>query len=159
MKDSTGQEIADLLIALSEKQDWDHKTWKRCHELIQANLNEEVLNSFYQDFLTYPGIYNIRAFDYSGPLRVVQTGGSCTMQLASEQSKTLLSLEFTEKNTDFQMKARINRNDPCPCGSGRKFKKCCGVPDWGQPTAGVRVPKPSAPAPKTSSAEAEPPQE
>jgi len=22
---------------------------------------------------------------------------------------------------------RIGRNDPCPCGSGRKFKKCCGV--------------------------------
>ena len=21
---------------------------------------------------------------------------------------------------------RIGRNDPCPCGSGRKFKKCCG---------------------------------
>jgi len=20
---------------------------------------------------------------------------------------------------------RIGRNDPCPCGSGRKFKKCC----------------------------------
>jgi uncharacterized protein len=19
------------------------------------------------------------------------------------------------------------RNDPCPCGSGRKFKKCCGA--------------------------------
>ena len=22
---------------------------------------------------------------------------------------------------------KINRNDPCPCGSGKKFKKCCGV--------------------------------
>ncbi len=22
---------------------------------------------------------------------------------------------------------RIGRNDPCPCGSGRKYKKCCGV--------------------------------
>ncbi|MFG0329994.1 MAG: sulfotransferase [Phycisphaerales bacterium] len=22
-------------------------------------------------------------------------------------------------------KRKINRNDPCPCGSGRKFKKCC----------------------------------
>lgn len=22
--------------------------------------------------------------------------------------------------------AKIGRNDPCPCGSGRKFKKCCG---------------------------------
>jgi hypothetical protein len=22
--------------------------------------------------------------------------------------------------------AKIGRNDPCPCGSGKKFKKCCG---------------------------------
>jgi uncharacterized protein len=26
---------------------------------------------------------------------------------------------------------KVGRNDPCPCGSGRKFKKCClhGVPE------------------------------
>jgi hypothetical protein len=24
--------------------------------------------------------------------------------------------------------AKIGRNDPCPCGSGRKAKHCCGVP-------------------------------
>ena len=23
--------------------------------------------------------------------------------------------------------ATAGRNDPCPCGSGRKFKKCCGA--------------------------------
>ncbi|MEO6967381.1 MAG: UPF0149 family protein [Rhodanobacteraceae bacterium] len=23
---------------------------------------------------------------------------------------------------------KVGRNDPCPCGSGRKFKKCCGAP-------------------------------
>jgi preprotein translocase subunit SecA len=22
---------------------------------------------------------------------------------------------------------RIGRNDPCPCGSGKKYKKCCGT--------------------------------
>jgi SEC-C motif domain protein len=22
---------------------------------------------------------------------------------------------------------KIGRNDPCPCGSGKKFKKCCGM--------------------------------
>ena len=22
--------------------------------------------------------------------------------------------------------AKVGRNDPCPCGSGKKFKKCCG---------------------------------
>jgi preprotein translocase subunit SecA len=23
--------------------------------------------------------------------------------------------------------ARVGRNDPCPCGSGKKYKKCCGA--------------------------------
>ena len=22
-------------------------------------------------------------------------------------------------------RGRVGRNEPCPCGSGRKFKKCC----------------------------------
>jgi SEC-C motif-containing protein len=21
---------------------------------------------------------------------------------------------------------KVGRNDPCPCGSGKKFKRCCG---------------------------------
>lgn len=25
-----------------------------------------------------------------------------------------------------QASSKIGRNDPCPCGSGKKFKKCCG---------------------------------
>ena len=24
---------------------------------------------------------------------------------------------------------KVGRNDPCPCGSGRKFKRCCGGGD------------------------------
>ena len=27
--------------------------------------------------------------------------------------------------SDFNVKINIGRNDPCPCGSGKKFKKCC----------------------------------
>jgi hypothetical protein len=27
---------------------------------------------------------------------------------------------------------KIGRNDPCPCGSGKKYKKCCGSPTKGQ---------------------------
>jgi len=26
-----------------------------------------------------------------------------------------------------QAAPKVGRNDPCPCGSGRKFKKCCGA--------------------------------
>ena len=25
-----------------------------------------------------------------------------------------------------ETKVKIGRNDPCPCGSGKKYKKCCG---------------------------------
>ena len=28
----------------------------------------------------------------------------------------------TIKRTD----AKVGRNDPCPCGSGKKYKNCCG---------------------------------
>jgi len=23
--------------------------------------------------------------------------------------------------------AKVGRNDPCPCGSGKKYKRCCGA--------------------------------
>lgn len=26
-------------------------------------------------------------------------------------------------------KEKVGRNDPCPCGSGKKYKKCCGIVD------------------------------
>ncbi|HUO07046.1 MAG TPA: SEC-C metal-binding domain-containing protein, partial [Phycisphaerae bacterium] len=31
-----------------------------------------------------------------------------------------------KKNPEVRAGARIGRNDPCPCGSGKKYKKCCG---------------------------------
>jgi preprotein translocase subunit SecA len=50
-----------------------------------------------------------------------------------------LEAEFTRRRADAERAAdasgarlkitearRIGRNDPCPCGSGVKFKKCCG---------------------------------
>ena len=34
---------------------------------------------------------------------------------------------MTEKGTPFVHRAsKTGRNDPCPCGSGKKLKKCCG---------------------------------
>lgn len=32
----------------------------------------------------------------------------------------------SEKNRPIKKGAKIGRNDPCPCGSGLKYKKCCG---------------------------------
>src|SRR3989339_345136 len=32
-----------------------------------------------------------------------------------------------QKNTPIKLENKTGRNDPCPCGSGKKFKKCCGA--------------------------------
>jgi uncharacterized protein YecA (UPF0149 family) len=32
---------------------------------------------------------------------------------------------FVEMSASEGKKRKIGRNDPCPCKSGRKFKKCC----------------------------------
>src|SRR5262249_40625771 len=30
------------------------------------------------------------------------------------------------KSVPVTIPAKVGRNDPCPCGSGKKYKKCCG---------------------------------
>lgn len=32
---------------------------------------------------------------------------------------------FQPRIASFQEVPRVGRNDPCPCGSGKKHKKCC----------------------------------
>jgi len=32
-----------------------------------------------------------------------------------------------ERKVATTMQTKVGRNDPCPCGSGKKFKKCCGA--------------------------------
>ncbi|RKF19752.1 zinc chelation protein SecC [Alginatibacterium sediminis] len=42
-----------------------------------------------------------------------------------EDIKALTALLETPKTTQVEKVAK--RNDPCPCNSGKKFKKCCGL--------------------------------
>jgi hypothetical protein len=48
------------------------------------------------------------------------------------------------------------RNLPCPCGSGKKFKKCCMGPDEGAEFLAVAAPKPKGPRPHTLAAQSAP---
>ncbi len=35
--------------------------------------------------------------------------------------------ENTAKQKPVTASIKAGRNDPCPCGSGKKYKKCCGA--------------------------------
>ena len=36
-------------------------------------------------------------------------------------------LKETPKTEPIHVAKTVGRNDPCPCGSGKKYKKCCGA--------------------------------
>ncbi len=46
-------------------------------------------------------------------------------KIFDEETKKKLYLEQKRSGTIVKG-PKIGRNDPCPCGSGKKYKKCCG---------------------------------
>ena len=46
-------------------------------------------------------------------------------EIFDEDKRKKLYLEQKKSNTIVR-KEKIGRNDPCPCGSGKKYKMCCG---------------------------------
>ena len=46
-------------------------------------------------------------------------------KIFDEESKKRLFREQKQSGT-VRKEKKIGRNDPCPCGSGKKYKKCCG---------------------------------
>lgn len=45
----------------------------------------------------------------------------------SEEERKALYKEQKSSTTVRNEGPKIGRNDPCPCGSGKKYKKCCGA--------------------------------
>ncbi len=43
-----------------------------------------------------------------------------------ETSNKNLEEKLSEKGSIDKINKKVRRNEPCPCGSGKKFKKCCG---------------------------------
>lgn len=46
-------------------------------------------------------------------------------QLAAAYRNRPLPLALRLGLREIRPKLNVGRNDPCPCGSGKKFKKCC----------------------------------
>lgn len=49
-----------------------------------------------------------------------------TVGVTEDDIRTLLEEIRSEKPEPVTVEPRVGRNDPCPCGSGNKYKRCCG---------------------------------
>ena len=56
-----------------------------------------------------------------------EKGWKYTIELDPDEPEDILDLEMLLNPQKPKMAdKKVGRNDPCPCGSGKKYKKCCG---------------------------------
>jgi len=56
-----------------------------------------------------------------------ENGWKFTIGLEPDKPEDITDLEILLNPTETRrVEKKIGRNEPCPCGSGKKYKKCCG---------------------------------
>jgi SWIM/SEC-C metal-binding protein len=56
-----------------------------------------------------------------------EKGWKYTIELEAEKPEDTRDLErLLNPDQPVTVEKKIGRNEPCPCGSGKKYKKCCG---------------------------------
>ncbi len=92
------------------------------------NINRDVAKKVFTTYIVSPE--NIQDFlnlarqrhdETSAFARPISSGAE-----PSRQEHTPVAANQPEKLQPRVVGEKIGRNDPCPCGSGKKYKKCCG---------------------------------
>ena len=88
------------------------------------NMFQDMINSIKEEVVKF--IYKVRIKKEESQ-RVNQTRRETPAPMVSSQTKKspFIKREGLEEE-EGQKKKKIGRNDPCPCGSGLKYKHCCG---------------------------------
>jgi preprotein translocase subunit SecA len=88
------------------------------------DLFQEMMRDLYKDALTMLFRAQVRGVEErrqpaKRPVRAYKPEASTTAPAgaAAEPTKATQARRSTDK---------VGRNDPCPCGSGKKYKRCCG---------------------------------
>ena len=81
------------------------------NEILEKNYTfDELVQHYKADFLTQK-IFSPTTVLYSSEIF----------------TKTISMIEDEEETNQPQTGKKVRPNEPCPCGSGKKYKKCCGA--------------------------------
>jgi preprotein translocase subunit SecA len=100
-------------------------------EELRDRVNEEVVRML---FLLRPATADeerdiLSARARRAPREVSYSGGeapSAMAQASGVENRSSSAATGAAVKTVVRAAPKTGRNDPCPCGSGKKFKKCCG---------------------------------
>lgn len=81
---------------------------------------DEVLNAYFRhlrDVAVVPRAYELGV--------ALDTGIEAFVEAVGSGRAHQDGIAITRRFETVQRGSKVGRNDPCPCGSGKKFKKCC----------------------------------
>jgi SWIM/SEC-C metal-binding protein len=76
-----------------------------------------------------PAVINVQTEERVKELEsvFVENGWKYKIELEPDKPEDITSLEILLNPTKTMIsEKKVRRNEPCPCGSGKKYKKCCG---------------------------------
>ena len=103
--------------------------YKKEAYLLYQELNDlisrQVVYSIYKtaDALTIAAASEIKLFAEEPEKRLNFTGAEKEMHREGALRNNVDLVNDKPKNESGE---KVGRNDPCPCGSGKKYKQCCG---------------------------------
>jgi len=101
-------------------------------ELELAIGNPEQAESHYREALEWVGTERrLRSHIVTGLKEQLQNTGQIeAVQTLMQQEEDFMASVFPHRRAQSPVRRqvpKVGRNDPCPCGSGKKSKKCCGA--------------------------------
>lgn len=120
---------SDILNAVNFSLEQKYNLIKWCYGYVYGmEVNDSLWANFCESEdvnLLYPFTFFTEENDEDAAL-IVNKNEFTDMANALPEIVLLISDSFSERvNEKDNRKNRIKRNDPCHCGSGKKFKKCC----------------------------------
>lgn len=103
--------------------EFKHEAFRLFDEFSQ-NLRNEIAHDLFRFELLTREEFDLRRMLSSLQL---ETTRSFIPEEASQEEEVATEAEAMEKLQPVSVGSKIGRNDLCPCGSGKKFKKCCGI--------------------------------
>ena len=155
-KDKTNEEISDYIynIVIDDYNNKLKDVPKEIQDDFEKSISLRIIDKYWMDQLDAmeelkEGV-GLRGYAQSNPLQVFALEGfqmfdSMLASINAEISSFLLNAEVRQniereevknirtndgkegvKSKPKKADKKIGRNDPCPCGSGKKYKQCCG---------------------------------
>ncbi len=104
--------------------EYKKEAWRLYQEL-NALINKNVVYGIYRtaDGLSSVSAQVLQAFANKAEKKLEFSGAQKEMHRQAGERNTA---DLVHEKTKDELGEKVGRNDPCPCGSGNKYKKCCG---------------------------------